>query len=95
MFVFWTWVNPARLEADMSQPQLPPIYHDCRRLLLHTEASVQRFSRYHKYTVGADLRQQAMVWGSCEWVVFRAQCFVKGRGPCVQKNCWCGKGLRV
>ena len=44
----------------MSQPQLPPIYRDCRRLLLHTEACVQRFSRYHKYTVGTDLRQQAM-----------------------------------
>lgn len=44
----------------MSQPQLPPIYRDCRRLLLHTEACVQCFSRYHKYTVGTDLRQQAM-----------------------------------
>jgi hypothetical protein len=44
----------------MSQPHLPPIYRDCRRLLLHTEACVQRFSRYHKYTVGTDLRQQAM-----------------------------------
>ena len=43
----------------MSQP-LPPIYRDCRRLLVHTEAVVQRFSRYHKYTVGTDLRQQAM-----------------------------------
>lgn len=45
----------------MSQPQLPPIYRDCRRLLLHTEVCVQRFSRYHKYTVGTDLRQQAMI----------------------------------
>jgi hypothetical protein len=52
--------NPACIDADMSQPQLPPIYRDCRRLLLHTEASVQRFSRYHKYTVGTDLRQHAM-----------------------------------
>jgi hypothetical protein len=40
--------------------QLPPIYRDCRRLLLHTEEVVRRFSRYHKYTVGTDLRQQAM-----------------------------------
>ncbi len=39
---------------------LPPIYRDCRRLLLHTEQVVMRFSRYHKYTVGADLRRQAM-----------------------------------
>jgi hypothetical protein len=41
-------------------PHLPPIYRDARRLLLHTEQVVQRFSRYHKYTVGADLRTQAM-----------------------------------
>ena len=38
---------------------LPPVYRDCRRLLLHTEVVVRRFSRYHKYTVGTDLRQQA------------------------------------
>ena len=42
----------------MSQP-LPPIYRDCRRLLVAAEAVVQRFSRYHKYRVGTDLRQQA------------------------------------
>lgn len=43
----------------MSTP-LPPIYRDCRRLLVLTEDMVRRFSRYHKYTVGADLRQSAM-----------------------------------
>lgn len=43
----------------MSTP-LPPIYRDCRRLLVHTEDMVRRFSRYHKYTVGTDLRQSAM-----------------------------------
>ena len=31
---------------------LPPIYRDCRRLLVLTEDMVRRFSRYHKYTVG-------------------------------------------
>lgn len=41
-------------------PPLPPIYRDCRRLLVHTEEAVRRFARYHKYTVGADLRRQAM-----------------------------------
>lgn len=39
---------------------LPPICRDIRRLLVHTETMVRRFSRYHKYTVGTDLRQQAM-----------------------------------
>lgn len=43
----------------MSTP-LPPIYRDCRRLLVLTEDMVRRFSRYHKYTVGTDLRQAAM-----------------------------------
>jgi hypothetical protein len=40
---------------------LPPVYRDCQRLLLHTENTVMRFSRYHKYTVGTDLRKQAMM----------------------------------
>lgn len=43
----------------MSTP-LPPIYRDCRRFLVLTEDMVRRFSRYHKYTVGTDLRQSAM-----------------------------------
>lgn len=42
----------------MSAP-LPTIYCDCRRLQLHTEEVVRRFTRYHKYTVGTELRQQA------------------------------------
>ena len=43
----------------MSIP-LPPIYRDVRRLLVLTEEVVRRFSRYHKYTVGTDLRTQGM-----------------------------------
>ena len=39
---------------------LPPIYRNCRRLPVHTEEVVRRFNLYHKYTVGADLRQHAM-----------------------------------
>ena len=41
-------------------PPLPPIYRDIRRLLVYTEEMVRRFARYHKYTVGTDLRTQAM-----------------------------------
>ena len=41
-------------------PILPPIYRDSRRLLVHTETMVLHFARYHKYTVGTDLRRQAM-----------------------------------
>ncbi len=47
----------------MNKPRapLPPIYRDIQRLLVHTEAVVRRFSRYHKYTVGTDMRRQAML----------------------------------
>ncbi|MDO8947225.1 MAG: four helix bundle protein [Desulfocapsaceae bacterium] len=38
-----------------------PIWRDCNRLLLEIEQSVRGFPRYHKYTVGADMRRQAMV----------------------------------
>ena len=47
-------------EPARKGPSLPPVYRECRRLLLETEQSVARFSRYHKYSVGADLRKQAM-----------------------------------
>ncbi|WP_146186232.1 hypothetical protein [Limnohabitans sp. WS1] len=43
----------------MSTP-LPSIYPNCRRLLVPTEDMVLRFSCYHKYTLGTDLRQSAM-----------------------------------
>ena len=37
-----------------------PIWRDANRLLLVIEQAVRRFPRYHKYTLGADLRRQAM-----------------------------------
>ena len=39
---------------------LPPLHKDLRRLTVLTEELVRGFTRYHKYTVGTDLRQQAM-----------------------------------
>jgi hypothetical protein len=44
---------------------LPPIYRDIRRLLVHTEGVVSRFARYPKYTVGTDMRTQAMQLMRC------------------------------
>jgi hypothetical protein len=44
---------------------LPPIYRDARRLLVHTEELVRRFTRYHKHMVGTDLRRQAMALMRC------------------------------
>jgi hypothetical protein len=38
-----------------------PIWRDARRLLLEVEQAVRGFPRYHKYTVGTDLRRQAIL----------------------------------
>src|ERR1700682_4337824 len=40
--------------------ELPPIAKVARRVLLDVEKAVRRFPRYHKYTLGSDLRRQAM-----------------------------------
>lgn len=37
-----------------------PIWRDAQRLLFDIEKAVRSFPRYHKYTLGADLRRQAM-----------------------------------
>jgi hypothetical protein len=37
-----------------------PIWRDATQLLLEIEKAVMGFPRYHKYTLGTDLRQQAM-----------------------------------
>jgi hypothetical protein len=39
---------------------LPPVYRDIKRLVKLVEEAVCRFGRYYKYTLGTDLRQQAM-----------------------------------
>jgi hypothetical protein len=37
-----------------------PIWRDANRLLLAIEQAVRQFPRYHKYTLGTELRRQAM-----------------------------------
>ena len=37
-----------------------PLWRDANRLLLEIELAVKTFSRYHKYTIGSDMRRQAM-----------------------------------
>jgi hypothetical protein len=37
-----------------------PLWRDANRLLLAIEQAVRDFPRYHKYTLGTDLRRQAM-----------------------------------
>ena len=37
-----------------------PIWRDAKRLLLEIEIAVRGFPRYHKYTLGTEMRTQAM-----------------------------------
>jgi len=37
-----------------------PIWRDANRLLLEIEQAVRHFPRYHKYTLGGEMRSQAM-----------------------------------
>ena len=43
----------------MAQSEHLPIYKRCYDLCLYLEQVVRGFSRYHKYTLGADLREGA------------------------------------
>ena len=38
----------------------PPVYRDAKRMVLLAEQAVENFSRYRKYTIGTDLREQCM-----------------------------------
>ena len=44
----------------MNKKERLPIWRDSNRLLLEIEQAVRGVPRYHKYTVGIDLRRQAM-----------------------------------
>lgn len=44
-----------------------PLWRDANALLLAIEQAVQHFPRYHKYSLGVDLRRQAM--GVCRLIV--------------------------
>ncbi|MFL1404226.1 four helix bundle protein [Marinobacter sp. M1N3S26] len=44
----------------MTNARLPDIARKAERLLVDIETAVRTFTRYHKYTLGSDLRTQAM-----------------------------------
>ena len=46
-----------KLNAKLKQM---PLWRDANHLLLLIEDAVRQFPRYHKYTLGSDLRRQAM-----------------------------------
>ncbi|MDX8392454.1 MAG: hypothetical protein R8K53_07805 [Mariprofundaceae bacterium] len=43
-----------------SQLKRMPLWRDANQLLVLIEDAVRHFPRYHKYTLGSDLRRQAM-----------------------------------
>lgn len=60
----------------MNRPRGPryrqtPLWRDAQRFLVEVEGAVRQFPRYHKYTLGAELRQQAM--SVCRLVARAAQ----------------------
>ena len=48
-----------------------PLWRDSNRFLIEVETAVRTFPRYHKYTLGSDLRRQAM--NVCRLVARAAQ----------------------
>lgn len=51
--------GPPRLSRIMARSKHLPIYKRSYDLCLYLERVVQKFSRYHKYTLGVDLRDGA------------------------------------
>ena len=47
------------MKPAVPRSQRPAIWADAMRLAVEIEQAVRRFSRYHKYTLGADMRRQA------------------------------------
>ena len=47
------------MKPAVPRSQRPAIWADAMRLAVEIEQAVRGFSRYHKYTLGVDLRRQA------------------------------------
>jgi len=51
---------PSRFSSACAQAEHLPIYKASYDLCLYLEQVVRGFSRYHKYALGADIRDRAM-----------------------------------
>lgn len=71
---------------------LPPIVKAAERLLLEIEQAVRRFPRYHKYTHGTRLREQAM---SIARLAHRAWRDQAQRGMWTAKLIWAVDDLKL
>ena len=71
-----------------------PLWRDANRLLLEIEVAVRGFSRYHKYTLGTDLRALSM--RVCGLVARAAQTPDPiARLGCVEQWVWCVEDIKI
>lgn len=71
-----------------------PLWRDATRLLVEVENAVRHFPRYHKYTLGSDLRRQAMA--VCRRVARAAQCSDNShRAGQVEQLVWQVEDLKI
>jgi hypothetical protein len=75
-------------------PQLKqmPLWRDANQLLLLIEDTVRHFPRYHKYTLGSDLRKQAM--NVCRWIA-RAVHDKQGRAQHIKRLIFCIDDMKI
>jgi len=69
-----------------------PLWRDANRLLLLIEDAMRKFPRYHKYTLGSDLRKQAM--NICRWIA-RAVHDRGGRTQHIKRLIFCIDDMKV
>ena len=63
----------ASASLGLPRYQQLPLWRDANRLLLELEQAVRGFSRYHKYTLGAELRRLSHNDNACRLVARAAQ----------------------
>ncbi|MDP5137337.1 four helix bundle protein [Rheinheimera baltica] len=83
----------------MTQRQGPrykslPVWRDATRFMVEIELAVKQFPRYHKYTLGSELRQQAM--SICRLVARAGQANeLNEREQCLKQLVWQVEDLKV
>ena len=83
----------------MNRPRGPryrptPLWRDAQRFLVEVEGAVRQFPRYHQYTLGAELRQQAMP--VCRWVARAVPVRVaRQRVPILEPRVWPVEDLKM
>ena len=84
---------PQHAQRGLRYRQLP-LWRDANRLLVEIEIAVRGFSRYHKYTLGTELRTLAM--RVCGLVARAAQTAdPAARLRCVERLVWCVADIKI